>query len=584
MKSNMFKKMMNLLFQDKKKSSIMIIFLVLSSIFVSIAPHLQGKITDTIVEGIGLGAIKWEIFIKWVVVFLIVSIFQFVTKWVAGWISVRISSDVSYNLRYKVEQKIWKLPLNYYDTTKKGDIMSIITNDVDNVVSTLNQTGGDMVYYVLMLVGMIVMMIISSWQLALATIIIVPVSAFIVKKITTKSAPKYKMQWYYMGQINANVEESFNGHNLINSYGTEDDFINKFKVKNEKLYSESLKAMIISNLVQPISRFLTNINYVIVALFGALKIVSGTMTVGGVLAFIQYSRQFQQPFGQLSSMFAAMQSGMASLERIYAFLDETEEIEDKDILYEDYKFNGELEFKNVSFSYVPDKKLIENMNLKVKPGQMVAIVGGTGAGKTTLVNLIERFYEINSGQILLDGKVPLNSISRATLRENIGMVLQDTWLYQGTIQENIMYSVPNGREVTEEEFLDACKATFVDNFVRSLPEGYDTVVSNELTSVSAGEKQLLTIARAFLLKANVLILDEATSSVDTRTEALIQKALNRLREGRTSFVIAHRLSTIRNADIILVMEKGHIIEQGNHKELLKKNGAYAELYKAQFEQ
>ena len=584
MKSNMFKKMMNLLFQDKKKSSIMIIFLVLSSIFVSIAPHLQGKITDTIVEGIGLGAIKWEIFIKWVVVFLIVSIFQFVTKWVAGWISVRISSDVSYNLRYKVEQKIWKLPLNYYDTTKKGDIMSIITNDVDNVVSTLNQTGGDMVYYVLMLVGMIVMMIISSWQLALATIIIVPVSAFIVKKITTKSAPKYKMQWYYMGQINANVEESFNGHNLINSYGTEDDFINKFKVKNEKLYSESLKAMIISNLVQPISRFLTNINYVIVALFGALKIVSGTMTVGGVLAFIQYSRQFQQPFGQLSSMFAAMQSGMASLERIYAFLDETEEIEDKDILYEDYKFNGELEFKNVSFSYVPDKKLIENMNLKVKPGQMVAIVGGTGAGKTTLVNLIERFYEINSGQILLDGKVPLNSISRATLRENIGMVLQDTWLYQGTIKENIMYSVPNGREVTEEEFLDACKATFVDNFVRSLPEGYDTVVSNELTSVSAGEKQLLTIARAFLLKANVLILDEATSSVDTRTEALIQKALNRLREGRTSFVIAHRLSTIRNADIILVMEKGHIIEQGNHKELLKKNGAYAELYKAQFEQ
>ena len=584
MKSNMFKKMMNLLFQDKKKSSIMIIFLVLSSIFVSIAPNLQGKITDTIVEGIGLGAIKWEIFIKWVVVFLIVSIFQFVTKWVAGWISVRISSDVSYNLRYKVEQKIWKLPLNYYDTTKKGDIMSIITNDVDNVVSTLNQTGGDMVYYVLMLVGMIVMMIISSWQLALATIIIVPVSAFIVKKITTKSAPKYKMQWYYMGQINANVEESFNGHNLINSYGTEDDFINKFKVKNEKLYSESLKAMIISNLVQPISRFLTNINYVIVALFGALKIVSGTMTVGGVLAFIQYSRQFQQPFGQLSSMFAAMQSGMASLERIYAFLDETEEIEDKDILYEDYKFNGELEFKNVSFSYVPDKKLIENMNLKVKPGQMVAIVGGTGAGKTTLVNLIERFYEINSGQILLDGKVPLNSISRATLRENIGMVLQDTWLYQGTIKENIMYSVPNGREVTEEEFLDACKATFVDNFVRSLPEGYETVVSNELTSVSAGEKQLLTIARAFLLKANVLILDEATSSVDTRTEALIQKALNRLREGRTSFVIAHRLSTIRNADIILVMEKGHIIEQGNHKELLKKNGAYAELYKAQFEQ
>ena len=582
MKKQVYIRLIRLFFKDKKLSISMLFLLAVSGIFTAIGPQVLGNITDVIMDGVAAGGVNWTLFGQGAMTLFGIYLIQFISRWIADWISVRLSSGVAYELRIQIEQKLWRLPLNYYDTVQRGNIMSVVTNDVDNVVTTLNQTGGDMMYYLLMLLGMIIMMFRLSWQLALVTVLLVPVSAWLVKKIGKLAKPQYKKQWAYTGQINAAVEESVNGHSIVKAFGREEEFIQSFHEKNAAMYSAAFRAMIISNMIQPLSRFLTNINYVIVALAGALKIINGSMSVGDVLAFIQYARQFQQPFNKLSQMFTTLQSGFASLERVYNLLEMEEEIADEHLLYEDYSFKGKIEFKDVSFCYVPEKKLIEHMNLTVEPGQMVAIVGATGAGKTTLVNLIERFYEINSGEIVLDDKVAINRISRETLRKNIGMVLQDTWLYQGTIRDNICYSLPNNGVGMEQEFNEACKAAFVDDFVRSLQDGYDTIISNEMSSLSAGEKQLLTIARTFLCKPNMLILDEATSSVDTRTEALIQEALNRLREGHTSFVIAHRLSTIRNADIILVMESGQIVEQGNHEELLRKNGVYAKLYQAQF--
>ena len=575
-------KLISLFFPHKADCIFMFLMLIISGIFVALGPRVLGKATDSIVTGLARGGINWRLFFTWAGGAVAIYALQFLSKWISGRISARIASKIAYNLRWDVERKLWKLPLNFYDTNQRGDIMSRTTNDIDNIVSSLNQTSGDFIYYLLMLIGMIVMMITLSWHLALVTIILIPLSGVIVKKITSLAKPRFAKQWQYMGKINANVEESFNGHNIIKAYKQEERFSDEFRRQNAELYKSAFEANVISNLIQPLSRLLTNLNYVIVALVGAFKIINGSMSIGDVQAFIQYARQFQQPFTQLSHMFSTLQSGLASLERVHEILDYDEEIPEIPDAYDKYELTGQIDFKDVSFSYVPDKKLIEHMNLSVKPGQTVAIVGGTGAGKTTLVNLIERFYEVNSGQIILDGDIDIHKLSRAALRRNIGMVLQDTWLYKGTIEENIKYGLPEDREVSDEEFLEACKATFVDNFVRTLPNGYKTILNNEQTAVSAGEKQLLTIARAFLLKPNILILDEATSSVDTRTEALIQEAINRLREGRTSFVIAHRLSTIRGADIILVMNNGHIVEQGNHKELLALGGEYAKLYKAQF--
>lgn len=582
MKKHLLKRLLGLFFSDKRRSVGMMILLVISGVFVALGPRVLGFATDTIASGLSAGGIDWGQFFKWAGIALGVYAIQFVTKWVAGWISTRMVSDVAYGLRARVEKKLWKLPLNYYDTGSRGDIMSRTTNDIDNVVNTLNQTGGDFFYYLLMLIGMIVMMFSLSWQLALVTLVLIPLSAFVVRFVSKAAGPQFKKQWDYTGKINSNVEESFNGHNIIKVYGREEQFTETFRAQNEELYKASFKATSISNTIQPLSRFITNINYVIVALVGALNIINGRMTIGDVQAFIQYARQFQQPFTQLAQMFSVLQSGMASLDRVFELLDSGEEQPDDPSLPDRRDLTGQIDFQDVFFSYVPEKKLIENMNLSVKPGETVAIVGSTGAGKTTLVNLIERFYEIDSGKIMLDGDVEIHDLSRAALRHNIGMVLQDTWLHKGTIEENIKYGLPDGVQISDEEFRAACEATFVDGFVRTLPDGYDTMLSNELTAVSAGEKQLLTIARAFLTKPNILILDEATSSVDTRTEALIQEAINKLREGRTSFVIAHRLSTIRGADIILVMDKGHIVEQGCHEDLLALGGQYAKLYQAQF--
>lgn len=580
-----FRRLLTLFFYNKGNAIVLIVCVVIAGLTAALGPKMLGNATNALTgstKGQIVGTPDWNEFAKWAVISLIIYLVQFATKAISGRVSAKNSSDVAYYLRRDIEKKLWKLPLNYFDTNAHGDIMSRVTNDIDNVIVVVNTTGGDSIFYLLQLFITLIMMLTISWKLALITFVIIPLSSLFVKKIVAKSKPELKKQWAIMGAINANIDESFNGHTLIRSYGMEERFIEDFKKQNDALYEASYKAIKIQNMIQPLSRMVTNFNYVLVAIIGAVQVLSGQMSIGDLQAFIQYARRYQTPFSMLAQAYSSLQSGIASLDRIYELIDSTEELEEKDDAKDDYRIGGEIEFKDVSFSYVPEVKLIENMNLRVKPGQMVAIVGGTGAGKTTLVNLIERFYEINGGDIVFDGGVGIKDITRKSLRSNIAMVLQDTWVYKGTIEENLKYGIPEGREVTEEQFKKACKDTFVDSFVCNLPEGYNTVITNELSSLSAGEKQLLTICRAFLANPNILILDEATSSVDTRTEAIIQKALDKLREGRTSFVIAHRLSTIRNADVILVMDHGHIVEQGNHEELLRKNGAYASLYNSQF--
>ena len=502
------------------------------------------------------------------------SLFQ----WLQGYILNGVVQRTILRLRREVEDKLNRLPLSYFDKQQRGEVLSRVTNDIDNVSQTLQQTLSQLLGSLLTVVGVLVMMFLISPLLAVIALVAVPLSFVVTVLVGKRSQKLFVAQWTHTGALNGQIEEAFTGHSLVKVFGRQHEVEGAFAAKNEEMYKASFGAQFISGIIMPTMMFIGNLTYVAVAVVGGLRVASGGLSLGDVQAFIQYSRQFTQPLTQVASMANILQSGVASAERVFELLDEPEQEPDPANPVPLRSTRGQVEFHDVSFRYVPETPLIEDLSLVARPGQTVAIVGPTGAGKTTLVNLIMRFYEIDSGRITLDG-VDTRSMTRAELRSKVGMVLQDTWLFGGTIRDNIAYGRP---DATEEEILAAAKATYVDRFVHSLPDGYDTVIDEEGSNVSAGEKQLLTIARAFLSDPALLILDEATSSVDTRTELLVQHAMAALRSDRTSFVIAHRLSTIRDADLILVMEAGHIVEQGTHDELLLTGGAYARLYQSQF--
>ncbi|HEY5221788.1 MAG TPA: ABC transporter ATP-binding protein, partial [Microbacteriaceae bacterium] len=540
----------------------------------------QGQLADMLSgmhltpgTGIDFGALSSILF--WVLaLYIMASVFS----WLQAFVLNGVTQRTMYRLREDVEVKIHRLPLKYFDTMQRGELLSRVTNDIDNISQSLQQTLSQMLTSLLTVVGVLLMMFLLSPLLALIALVTIPITLVITTVIAKRSQKLFVAQWTYTGTLNAQIEEAFTGHALVKVFGRHREVEEVFRQKNEELYNASFGAQFISGIIMPAMMFVGNLVYVAIAAVGGLLVVSGSMQIGDVQAFIQYSRQFTQPLSQLGSMANLLQSGVASAERVFELLDAEEQSDDPDEPVSPDGTRGRLAFEHVSFQYSEDKPLITDLSLIAQPGQTVAIVGPTGAGKTTLVNLMMRFYELDEGRITLDGD-DIAKMTRYDLRSRMGMVLQDTWLFEGTIRDNIAYGRPGATEV---EIVEAAKATYVDRFVHSLPDGYDTLLDDEGGNVSAGEKQLLTIARAFLAQPSVLILDEATSSVDTRTELLVQKAMSALRKDRTSFVIAHRLSTIRDADLILVMEAGQIVEQGTHAELLAAGGAYYTLYNAQF--
>ncbi|MDQ5972956.1 MAG: ATP-binding cassette, subfamily multidrug efflux pump [Actinomycetota bacterium] len=509
----------------------------------------------------------------------IVYVLSSILSWGQNYLMAGVTQRTIYRLREEVDAKLGKLPLRYFDSSSRGDVLSRVTNDIDNISMTLQQTLTQLITALLTVIGVLAMMVWISPILAVISLLTVPLSFAVTMFIAKRSQPHFVAQWKWTGTLNGHVEETFSGHDLVKVFGHRHQSIADFDEANERMYESSFRAQYISGIIQPALTVIANLNYVAIAVIGGLRVATGSMSLGDVQAFIQYSRQFTMPITQIAGVANVLQSGIASAERVFELLDQPEETPDDDPSIPLDAPTGRIRFEDVSFRYLPDAPLIEGFDLSVEPGEIIAIVGPTGAGKTTLVNLLMRFYDVDSGRILMDGE-PTMGMRRDDVRRSFGMVLQDTWLFEGTIHDNIAYGAA---DATEEEIDAAARAARVDHFVRTLPDGYETLLTEGASNISAGERQLLTIARAFLADPAILILDEATSSVDTRTEVLIQQAMAELRHGRTSFVIAHRLSTIRNADVIVVLESGRIVEQGSHDELIAAKGAYYRLYRSQFE-
>jgi ATP-binding cassette subfamily B protein len=560
----------------------LVVLIAAGSVFFAVlGPRILGEATNVVVAGVFLpgatgvdmGALA-DVLVRLVGVYVLSA----ALAWAQSWIMAGVTQRTVYRLRERVDAKLGRLPLRSFDSRPRGELLSRVTNDIDNIGQVLQQSLTQLITAILTIVGVLAMMIIISPLLALVSVLAVPASMIVTLLIARRSQPQFRTQWASTGALNSHVEEMHTGHAIVQAFGRQAEAIATFDAENQRLFEASYRAQFISGLIQPALNIISNLNYVIIAVVGGLQVTAGAMSLGDVVAFIQYARQFTFPILQTASIANVLQSAVASAERVFELLDEPEEVPDAAAPTRLERVRGAIAFEGVSFRYIEDKPLITDLSLDVPPGATVAIVGPTGAGKTTLVNLLMRFYDVDEGRITLDG-VDIRDLTRDQLRGSFGMVLQDTWLFHGTIRDNIAY----GRlDATEEDIRAAAEAAHVDHFVRTMPDGYDTVIDDEATNLSAGEKQLLTIARAFLADPPMLILDEATSSVDTRTEVLIQRAMQRLMEGRTTFVIAHRLSTIRDADTILVMESGRIVEHGSHEELLARHGAYDRLYQSQF--
>lgn len=556
---------------------------VASTVFSIFGPKILGKATTKLFEGLiamltGNGSIDFHAIAQILIFLLCLYLFSALLTYVQGWVMAGVATKLSYSMRKDISQKIDRMPLAYFDRVPNGEVLSRITNDVDTITQTLNQSLSQIVTNITMMVGVLCMMLSISPLMTLVVLCILPVSIVIVSMVVKKSQPFFRKQQSYLGHVNGHVEEMYGGHVVVTAFNGQEESIETFKTLNENLYHAAWKSQFFSGIMMPLMNFVSNLGYVGICVLGGFLSLRGSITVGDIQAFTQYVRNFTNPITQLANISNVLQQTAAASERVFAFLEEDEESEDPEVPVPTDAIDGSVYFAHVNFGYVPEKTIINDFSAIVEPGTKVAIVGPTGAGKTTMVKLLMRFYDVNEGAVLLNG-YNVKQFTRKDLRDSFGMVLQDTWLYNDTIRENIRF----GRlEATDEEVIAAAKAAQVDHFVRTLPQGYDTILNEEASNISQGQKQLLTIARTIISNPKILILDEATSSVDTRTEILIQRAMDKLTEGRTSFIIAHRLSTIRDADLILVMKDGDIVETGNHEQLLAKGGFYAELYQSQF--